>query len=254
MTEIKYLLDKLSEKDHLIGLMKKYVYLRNTEDIGVYKIGRTSQNDPKHRAEVNKNMPSCILKTYNNYDCELYLKKIFKEKFELVRGHEYFRGDLDEMCEVFNICVIKFNREYKNKYIGSKKKDLVIEEYKKDLVIEEYKKDLVIEEYKKDLVIEEYKKKITIEEYKKDLVIEKYKKKLAIEEYKKKYIKGNDKEYKCDLCETIFKRKQHLIQHLNRKKSCLNKDLYKCANCYKSFSRQDNLNRHMNITCIKKKQ
>jgi uncharacterized C2H2 Zn-finger protein len=59
-------------------------------------------------------------------------------------------------------------------------------------------------------------------------------------------------EHKCPKCNFIFKRKDTLITHLNKKKSCLSDEKkIKCEFCSKMFVKQYNLTRHLNI-CKKK--
>lgn len=59
-------------------------------------------------------------------------------------------------------------------------------------------------------------------------------------------------EHKCPKCNFIFKRKDTLITHLNKKKSCLSDEKkIKCEFCSKMFAKQYNLTRHLNI-CKKK--
>ena len=119
--ENRNLKNELIIKNLMVAQMKHYVYLRSTKQNGVYKVGRTSQKNPKHRAEINGSTPSGILKTYDNMECETYLKQKFGQKFELVQGHEYFKGDLDEMDDYFVECVYEFNKKYKENLYSNNK-------------------------------------------------------------------------------------------------------------------------------------
>jgi uncharacterized C2H2 Zn-finger protein len=88
--------------------------------------------------------------------------------------------------------------------------------------------------------------------------------------------------YKCNLCELMFKSKQNLKSHLNRKIKCndlhicklcnrkfhsienlrkhernsteCNKNIFKCGNCNKYFNTNKSLNAHIKLNnCIKNK-
>jgi C2H2 type zinc finger protein len=50
---------------------------------------------------------------------------------------------------------------------------------------------------------------------------------------------------KCEKCNKEFKRKEHLINHLNRKISCI-KEIIKCNNCLKIFKTKQHLENHNN--------
>ena len=53
-------------------------------------------------------------------------------------------------------------------------------------------------------------------------------------------------EHKCPKCSKTFKRKSHLDQHLNNKKSCINNNkTIKCEHCNKLYSRS--LERYVNV-------
>ena len=56
----------------------------------------------------------------------------------------------------------------------------------------------------------------------------------------------------CTKCNTGFKTKQHLFNHLNRKTPCI-KEIIKCNNCLKEFNRNEHLINHNNRKkkCIK---
>lgn len=56
------------------------------------------------------------------------------------------------------------------------------------------------------------------------------------------------KEYKCELCNAVFFRKDHLTQHLNKLRKCNIITDFSCNWCNKSFSTNSHLKRHV-IAC-----
>ena len=56
---------------------------------------------------------------------------------------------------------------------------------------------------------------------------------------------------KCDICNTIFDTKQHLLQHQNKKNKCNITTPFKCVDCNKYFKYNVTLNRHKNICKFK---
>ncbi len=52
-----------------------------------------------------------------------------------------------------------------------------------------------------------------------------------------------DKLFLCDKCDTIFSKKHHLEQHLNRKKTCIKEDIT-CEECNKKYSNKKALKIH----------
>ena len=49
----------------------------------------------------------------------------------------------------------------------------------------------------------------------------------------------------CEYCQKEFKRKQHYMAHLNRKKKCY--DIYNCEKCNRIFSTKQQLQNHKNM-------
>jgi uncharacterized C2H2 Zn-finger protein len=60
-------------------------------------------------------------------------------------------------------------------------------------------------------------------------------------------------EYKCNICNKVFKRNPDLTRHLNKKKPCNLKiklpNNCKCPLCLKTYSTKGSLRRHMRYTC-----
>jgi len=87
--------------------MHNFLYLiQDINDIGtnIYKIGKTNQlPDQRFKGYEKGSYPFRISKVDNCNYREKELINIFKEKYELARGREYFRGDLNKMIEDFNI-------------------------------------------------------------------------------------------------------------------------------------------------------
>jgi hypothetical protein len=52
--------------------------------------------------------------------------------------------------------------------------------------------------------------------------------------------------YECDVCNTIFNTKQHLIQHINKKNKCNVITPFYCEPCNKYYKTKINLNDHIN--------
>ena len=50
--------------------------------------------------------------------------------------------------------------------------------------------------------------------------------------------------YECELCNDIFDTKQHLNQHLNKKKKCNMETEFKCVKCNKFFRYKKTLMDH----------
>ena len=84
----------------------EYIYLIHRTDYfnlnkNIYKLGRTKQNDPFKR--INSYYKGSIIylmiRVVDCVDCEKKLKKIFKNKYKLHTGSEYFQGDVsDVLC------------------------------------------------------------------------------------------------------------------------------------------------------------
>ena len=60
------------------------------------------------------------------------------------------------------------------------------------------------------------------------------------------------KEHKCELCNAVFYRKDHLTQHLNKARKCNIVTDFSCEWCNKSFTSNSHLKRHI-IACKVKK-
>ena len=62
------------------------------------------------------------------------------------------------------------------------------------------------------------------------------------------------KQHTCELCHTIFNRKEHLIQHSNKLRKCNIATEFECEWCNKSFTVNSSLIRHINKCKVKCKQ
>ena len=56
----------------------------------------------------------CIIYVEDMFEAEAILKKVFKQKFQLVRGSEYFRGDITHMRNLFVSELNKYNFKNNN--------------------------------------------------------------------------------------------------------------------------------------------
>jgi hypothetical protein len=61
------------------------------------------------------------------------------------------------------------------------------------------------------------------------------------------------KEHKCELCNAIFFRKDHLTQHLNKLRKCNVVTNFSCEWCNKSFTSNSHLKRHVTTCKVKEK-
>ncbi len=59
------------------------------------------------------------------------------------------------------------------------------------------------------------------------------------------------KEHKCELCNKIFSRKEHLTQHLNKLRKCNVVTDFSCGWCNVSFASNFSLSRHVNVCKVK---
>ena len=86
--------------------MYNYLYLiQDNRDIGlnVYKIGKTTQSPSDRLKGYSKG--TYAIRIYQVDDChkkESELIELFKKKYKLFRGREYFEGDLNDMINEFN--------------------------------------------------------------------------------------------------------------------------------------------------------
>lgn len=89
-----------------------WVYMRTDND-GIYKIGRTSQKDPFLRSsDCKKSKIICFCGTYDSVNCEKQLKESFAKEYKLVKGAEYFKGNIYRMLSTFYKKVLDFNKSY----------------------------------------------------------------------------------------------------------------------------------------------
>jgi hypothetical protein len=59
------------------------------------------------------------------------------------------------------------------------------------------------------------------------------------------------KQHTCELCHTVFYRKEHLYRHTNKLRKCNVATEFECEWCSKSFSNNSNLARHINTCKVK---
>jgi hypothetical protein len=59
------------------------------------------------------------------------------------------------------------------------------------------------------------------------------------------------KQHTCELCHTVFNRKEHLYRHINKLRKCNVATEFECEWCSKSFSNNSNLSRHINTCKVK---
>lgn len=90
--------------------MNKYLYLiQDGSDLGTntYKIGRTSQSPQKRLYGYPTNtIPIVFHQVDNEILREAELINLFRSKYTLARGNEYFSGNIDEMKFDFtNFCL-----------------------------------------------------------------------------------------------------------------------------------------------------
>ena len=89
--------------------MYNYLYLiqdKNDINTNIYKIGKTTQlPDKRFKGYSEGTYPLCIFKVDDCGQRENELKNIFREKYKLERGYEYFRGNINSMIQDFvNLC------------------------------------------------------------------------------------------------------------------------------------------------------
>jgi hypothetical protein len=156
----------------------------------------------------------------NDYkDAEKHLKKVFKEKFELIRGSEYFRGDIIEMTIVFiTELSAHIAEEDSEDSLGSLDSSFDSAESSEEL------KDLEIEPEKKP------NKKL------------------------KKF--NRNPTFKCGKCNREFTKKWNYQRHLDRKTPCepivevndLNNSCT-CAYCGRKYKSKANMQSHVMNYC-----
>jgi hypothetical protein len=158
-----------------------------------------------------------ILECDNAFDIEKILKDVFNEKFTLIAGSEYFKGDENEMLELFyNVYKNNKNTEIKNKIQES-------------LYQEKCDKQYECDDEECDDEDESIKEVNTKQDTKKT----------------SKFI--------CENCNYKTNNKYDYNRHINSKKhknKCVNKQIYKntynCL-CGKSYTHRSNYYRHIKI-------
>lgn len=168
-----------------------WVYMRTDHD-NIYKIGRTSQKDPFLRASnCKKSKIICFCGTYDSLNCEKKLKVLFGKKYELIKGTEYFKGNLHKMLSTFYEGVLEFNKSF----------------------IQECEDKINCDDSDFESFSEDDSKSMTFEEIK---IVEEKNKRIH---YNKKYYqkKSNDK-YICSCGSIMINRKQIISRHKKTQK------------------------------------
>src|SRR3990167_4214026 len=98
-----------------------YVYilkLAMDSDRSVYKIGKTTRNIETRFKEYPPDTE--MIKYFKCFDCtstEKQILRVFKKKFYIYRGHEYFEGNESFMVSTMSAIVKSQNEEWKEKMI-----------------------------------------------------------------------------------------------------------------------------------------
>jgi len=89
--------------DEIIYIIKEREHVRMKEN--VYKVGRTKQKFLKRFAAYPPgSQVFMVFNVRNSLKIENTIKKLFKTKYKLVRGTEYFEGDVSNMItDIINI-------------------------------------------------------------------------------------------------------------------------------------------------------
>ena len=109
------------------GHYMEYIYLIETNESvrcgdNVYKIGRTTQALEKRLSSYTGDIHiKHYQKCENCVDAEMDLLEIFNMKYKLIRGREWFHGDVDDMKQTI---ISYFNEKNKPTII-----DLVVKDY-----------------------------------------------------------------------------------------------------------------------------
>jgi hypothetical protein len=175
--------------------MYNYLYLiQDKNDIGtnIYKIGKTTQlPDKRFKGYVEGSYPLCIFKVDDCDQRENDLKKIFREKYTLERGYEYFKGNINNMIQDFVYLCGQVNQIPLNK-------DSINQQPINNITNNNI--------FFCELCNREFSKKHHLENH--------------LNKLNKCNISTN---HKCDTCNRYFKTKQTLIEHKN--KSCTKNEI-----------------------------
>jgi len=175
--------------------MYNYLYLiQDNKDIGsdIYKIGKTTQSPiDRFKGYLKGTYPIRISQVDNCHIRENELINLFKDKYILFRGREYFKGDINDMiknfnnlCDICNICNINKNELNHDKKMEYKCNRCSLEFFSNQ----------------------------------------------SLERHKNKKIKCNIlTEFKCNICNKYFKQRNNLNEH-TRKKICKKSKIFKNDN------------------------
>ena len=191
--------------------MFEFLYLiQDKNDMGtnIYKIGKTTQGiSDRLKGYPRGTRPIRISQVDNCDKRETELINIFKTKYVLSRGREYFEGDLNSMIKDFtNFCDsikvlpnnVNNNTTNNNSNNNSNSNNITNNNYVTNINI-------------------------------------------------------TPKTFKCNKCHEIFKTKNNLIKHINKKIKCNITTEFQCIICLKYFSCKKSLNEHCKKNnCVEK--
>ena len=171
-------------------------------------------------ASVNGRDPVFLISTYDNVLCENILKIKFNEHFELVQGHEFFKGNKDHMDHLFLKIVYEFNNEYRKKHklsdFGENESWKLTEEFEQEL--EEALEEDITNELNDNVIVDNNKymckkcgKSYTL---KKNLKYHLEKGQNCYVDNIKKIVVNGKSKYCCNYCNNNYSRKNYLQKHI----------------------------------------
>ena len=212
-----YILSTLnSDKVNDLTPIPGFLYLLQPAEFintDTYKIGMTKNNN-LDRCRNGYSSESDIIqinKCYFPRTAESDLKKIFKEKYTLTQGYEYFSGEIDDMIVDFNEIINEYRKLYK--IILKKQIEQIKEEKQVQINNEPVKRKIKDKKQKQEInKLDQQSKQIT--------------------------------EYTCKRCYYTTNKKCNYDKHLNRKVQCDPK--FYCESCKKILANKYTLQRHNN--------
>ena len=218
--------------------MPNYIYLLQEREFtktneNIYKIGMTQKDNLERFNQYPKG--SLLLFQMICNDCkniENCLIKIFKEKFIQRKdiGTEYFEGNYKSMIDIIYLTIkdecIKDECDTEDSEYDEDSDDNVNE-------VESEDSDDNLDDV--NLGDKHFTKKYNLQRH-------------LTRQYD---CKINPKQHTCELCHTVFNRKEHLYRHTNKLRKCNVATDFDCGWCSKSFSNNSNLSRHINTCKVK---